>query len=62
MPNVKDKTITVENMTEALCRLKPRIPTVTATDSGKILQVNSAGKWALAPFAIYNGTVVTNDG
>ena len=43
---VKDKAVTVEDLSEALKRTGNAIPAVTASDEGKFLRVNSSGEWA----------------
>lgn len=60
--NVKDKAVTVEDLTEALKRTGKAIPAVNASDSGKVLTVNSSGQWVAQSLPTYNGTVVTNNG
>lgn len=60
--DVKDKAVTVEDMTEALKRTGNAIPAVTASDAGKFLRVSSTGEWVADTLPTYNGTVVSNNG
>lgn len=59
--NVKDKAVTVEDLTEALKRTGNAIPAVTSPDSGKVLTVNSSGQWVAQSLPTYDGTVVNNN-
>lgn len=43
--NVKDKAVTLEDMSEALKRTGNAIPAVTTSDAGKFLRVSSTGEW-----------------
>jgi len=54
----RDKLPTLEDVVRALERMNITIPYVTSMDSGKVMQVDSDGKWIAEELQIYEGGVV----
>lgn len=58
MPNVKDKTLTLEDLKEALVQTGNAIPAISSSDEGKIMRVNSNGEWSAYALPAYGGEVI----